>query len=267
MRQRAAWLAAVAIAATALPALAAPSAYDVAFIKAFEEACVPGRLGYQSTRDTAEAAGWLAVSRDVHPELTAVLAASDEAARDPELKSTYEMVAYGRDVEGQQHFLVVSRTSAVITEGEAPFVQIGCYLYNFDATTPVSPEPVTALIGKPISRTEEANGSIAHVWGPGCTMPRTFDTYLSFVPEGGEAAAGVPLSGAVLNFTTSEPAPGEVVPETYCTEAAALPDAGESLQIALALAASADFGARDIASRVNPDGVLFRLDVVADAGR
>jgi hypothetical protein len=217
---RAAWLAAlVALCAAGTPALAAPTEYDVAFVKAFEEACVPGRLGYQSTRDAAEAAGWEALA-GYTPELAALLMAGEEAAADPELKATYEVAAYGREVEGLPHFLVVTRTSAVITEGEAPFVQVGCYLYNFDATVPVDPEPVTALIGNPISRTDEAQGAISHVWGPGCTMPRTFDTYLGFVAEGSEAAASVPFTGVSLNFSTSEPAPGEEVPETYCTEAA-----------------------------------------------
>ncbi len=235
MGQRAAWLAGlVALCAAGTPALAAPSAYDVAFVAAFEEACVPGRLGYQSTRDTAEAAGWRAVTPEAHPELRALLAVSEEAAKDPELQATYEMAAYGREVAGLPHFLVVSRTSAVISAGEQPFVQVGCHLYNLDATVPVDPEPVTALIGNPIARTDEADGAISHVWGPGCTMPRTFDTYLSFVAEGSEVAAAVPFTGVALNFTTSEPAPGEVVPETYCTDNASLDATPQFITVAAA---------------------------------
>ena len=33
----------------AAPALAAPSAYDTAFVAAFAEACIPGRLSYEAT--------------------------------------------------------------------------------------------------------------------------------------------------------------------------------------------------------------------------
>ena len=143
-------------------------------------------------------------------------AESEAAAKDPELQATYEMTVYGRDVEGLPHHLVVARTSAVISEGENPLVQVGCYLYNFDATVPLDPEPVTALIGAPVSASQEQDGAISHVWGPGCAMPRTFDTYLSFVAEGSEAAKQVPFSGIALNFSTSEPDPGEVVPDTYC---------------------------------------------------
>lgn len=217
MRQRAAMFAGVAaLSVVSLPALAAPTAYDLAFVTAFEEACVPGRLSYQSTQDTAVAQGWSEVARDSHPKLAALLALSEEAAKDPELGATYEMTVYGRDVDGLPHHLVVARTSAVLSEGEAPFVQVGCYLYNFDATVPLDPEPVTALIGASPSGSQEQDGAISHVWGPGCMMPRTFDTYLSFVAEGSETAKQVPFTGIALNFSTSEPAPGEVVPDTYC---------------------------------------------------
>ncbi|MBN9310680.1 MAG: hypothetical protein J0I99_15010 [Devosia sp.] len=217
MQQRAAIaMGVVALCATATPALAVPTAYDTAFVKAFEAACVPGRLSYQASRDAALAAGWTEVARDVHPELAALLKLSEAAALDPELQATYEMTVYGRDLGGLPHHLVVARTSAVISEGSDPFVQVGCYLYNLDATAPLDPEPVTALIGQPISATREEGGAISHVWGPPCPMPRTGDTYLSFVAEGSEVAATVPFTGIVLNFSTSELPAGEPAPEPYC---------------------------------------------------
>lgn len=248
MGRGAAWLVGlVALGAAGTPALAAPSAYDVAFVAAFEEACVPGRLGYQSTRDTAEAAGWQQVAPHAHPELAALLAVSEEAAQDPELPATYEMAAYGREVGGLPHFLVVSRTGAVISEGRPPLMQVGCYLYNLDATAPVDPEPVTSLIGQPIARSDEADGALSHVWGPGCTMPRTFDTYLGFVAEGSAMAARVPFTGVALNFTTSEPEPGEEVPETYCTDNAALDTAPRYVTVAATTGASSAYDASFVA--------------------
>ncbi len=217
MQQRAAAaMGVVALCAIGTPALAVPSAYDTAFVDAFDAACVPGRLSYQATKDAATAAGWSEVARDSHPELAALLELSEAAANDPELQGSYEMAVYSKVVEGLPHHLVVARTSAVISDGEAPFVQVGCYLYNLDATAPLDPEPVTALIGMPISASREEGGAISHVWGPGCTMPRTFDTYLSFVAEGSAMTKQIPFSGIALNFSTSEPAPGEVVPDTYC---------------------------------------------------
>ena len=47
-------------------------------------------------------------------------------------------------------------------------------------------------------------------------MPRTGDTYLSYIADGSSYVADTGFSGLVLKFETSEPDPGEVVPETYC---------------------------------------------------
>lgn len=217
MQQRAAIaMGVVALCAMGTPALAVPTAYDTAFVEAFEAACVPGRLSYEASKGAALAAGWTEVSRDVHPELAALLEMSEKAALAPELQAAYQMTVYGKDIEGRPHHLVVARTSAVITEGSDPFVQVGCYLYNLDATAPLDPEAVTTLIGQPVSATREEGGAISHIWGPPCPMPRTGDTYLSFVAEGSEVAATMPFTGIALNFTTSELPAGEPAPDPYC---------------------------------------------------
>jgi hypothetical protein len=207
----------VALCAAGSPVLAAPSSYDVAFVKAFEDACVPGRLTYATTQEAVRAAGWEKVELESNSELGALLAKSAEVANDPEIKAEFEYAAYTKLVDGLPHHLVASRTSAKIEEeDEHPFVLVGCYLYNLDATAPVDPAPVTALIGNPISRSQEGQGAISHVWGPPCPMPRTGDTYLSYVAEGSELTAQVPFTGVALNFSTSELRAGEPVPDPYC---------------------------------------------------
>ena len=214
-----------AVSLGALPAHAAPTAYDVAFVDAFAEACVPGRLGYESSKAAATAAGWSEVAPDAHPELAALMAMSAEAVKDPEIAMTFDYVAYQRDIEGRPHYLVVSTTSAMIGDPEDPedsmnpWIQTGCYLYDLDATVPLDPEPVTALIGNPISASQEEQGVVSHIWGPPCPMPMTGDTYLSFVAEGAPMATemGLPFSGIALNFTTTQLDEGEPVPEPYCT--------------------------------------------------
>lgn len=205
--------------AGALPVGAAPGPHDLAFVEAFAAACVPGRLGYESSKAAATAAGWSAVEPAVHPELAALMAMSVEAAKDPELDATFDFVAYQRDIAGRPHFLVISTTSAVISDPEDPWIQTGCYLYDFEATAPLDPEPVTALIGNPISASQEEQGVVSHIWGPPCPMPMTGDTYLSFVADGAPMAEamGLPFSGIALNFTTTELGAGEPVPEPYCT--------------------------------------------------
>ena len=198
------------------PSLAAPASYDIAFVSEFADACVPGRLGYQSSQDAAIAAGWAKVEPSADPELTALMDASKTASEDPELKGTFEYAAFTKPIEGAPHYLVVSLTSTVIGDDTKPWVQVGCYLYNFAAAAVIDPEPVTAMTGQPIARSLAEGGAVSYLWGPPCPMPRTGDTYLTFVAEGSEVAASVPFTGLALNFTTSVPDAGEVVPDTYC---------------------------------------------------
>jgi hypothetical protein len=211
-------LAAVALALVAGPALALePPGYDQMFVDAFAEACVPGRLAYETTYAVALAAGWSLVERADHPELAAVMQKSDEAlAAETDMDMDFVGALFARDVAGVRHHLSVTQSTFIIEEGDDPWVMVGCHLYNFDATQPIDPTFVTALIGKPIANSIDHEGMLGHVWGPGCTMPRTSDTYLGFVAEGSLTVETVGFSGLSLNFSTSTPDAGEEVPETYC---------------------------------------------------
>ncbi|RST88258.1 hypothetical protein EJC49_00725 [Aquibium carbonis] len=193
--------------------------YDVAFVKAFADACVPQRMSYPGTVDTARAAGWRDAERTANAELDALMAKSEAEAEDPELQGTFEYTIFSRPVLEQDHYLVVSRASFIIGDEDDPlnpWVYIGCYLYNFDAKAPIGPGQVSALLEKPVGNRHLDDTLTSYVWGPPCPMPRTGDTYLTFVPEGSPHQAATGFSGLVLKFETSEPNPGEVVPETYC---------------------------------------------------
>ena len=210
-------LAALFILLAGLGTAGAQSSYDQAFVDAFAEACVPGRLGYDSTRQAALAAGWTETGRDDHAELDAVMAVSDaEIAADPEFVSFSTASFFTRDVAGSPHHVVVTHSGFIIEEGDDPWVLIGCHLYNFDATAPVAPEPVTAFVGKPISNSAEQEGFVGHVWGPPCPLPRTGDVYLTFIGAQNDAARTTAFTGTTLNFSTSVPDEGEEVPDTYC---------------------------------------------------
>jgi hypothetical protein len=199
------------------PALAVPTAYDIAFVSEFADACVPQRLSYEGTQQQALAEGWVSVERTANAELDTMMAISEAAAKDPELiDASYDYRIYSKPIEGQTHFLVVSRAGAAIEQGEDPWILIGCYLYNFDAAAPIDPEPVTALIGQPIANSQVDMHIASWLWGPPCPMPRTGDTYMTFIPEVSQYKEQVGFTGLVLKFSTSEPDPGEVVPDTYC---------------------------------------------------
>lgn len=217
--RRSAAMAGSVLTVCAMPALAldSPASADQSFVDAFAAACVPGRLAYETSRETALGEGWMIVERDDHPELASVMQRADEIfAAETDLDSEIEGTLFARDVNGTRHHLSVTRSSFIFEEGDTPWVTVGCHLYNFDATAPLDPAPVTALIGNPISRSHDQDGMVGHVWGPPCPMPRTGDTYLGYVAEGSPTAEFTGFSGVSLNFSTSTPDPGEVVPETYC---------------------------------------------------
>jgi hypothetical protein len=190
---------------------------DQAFVDAFGAACLPGRLSFEATREAALAAGWSVVERTDHAELAAVMSRSDqEMSGEDDLEIDHETTLYARDIAGVRHHLAVSHLSSVISGNDDPFVQVGCQLYNFDATGPVDPAPLSALLDTPIAYSIDRDGLLGHVWGPPCSMPRTFDTYLSHISADTPAARATGFSGVSLSFSTSTPAPGEIVPETYC---------------------------------------------------
>ncbi len=202
------------------PAIAAPTAYDIAFVSEFAEACVPGRLTYEGTKAAVLKAGWSEVTADAHPELSAMMAISEREAKAPDLTDpTFDYALYSKPIEGSPHYMVVSRASAIIGEPDDPlnpWAYVGCYLYNFEAAAPIDPEPVTALIGNPISNSQIDMHINAWLWGPPCPMPRTGDTYLTFIPEVSQYKEQTGFSGLVLKFDTSELDPGAAVPDPYC---------------------------------------------------
>jgi len=218
--------AAIALLALAVvPAAAAESAdYGQAFVDAFAEACVPQRLSYEGTIAHARSIGWITATPEDHPELAAMMAASERGmaeakAEDPDLQFEFQGVHLSKSVAGTPHFLFVGRTSSIIGEPDDPlnpWVYIGCYLYNFDATEMIDIAPVGALLDKPLSHSVDHDGVIGHVWGPACSMPRTGDTYLTLITEASPQKAATGFTGLGLKFETSEPDPDTVVPETYC---------------------------------------------------
>jgi hypothetical protein len=191
--------------AAGTPALAQTPTYDQAFVDAFAAACVPGRLSYEGTAKTALAAGWTEVGRDANPELDTMMGISEEAAADPETKGTFAYRLFSKPIKDVPHYLVVSRATFEMVGEDKPWAFIGCYLYNFDAAAIIDPAPVTALIGNPVAHSNMDMHISGYVWGPPPAMPRTGDTYLTFIPEVSQYKDQAGFSGLVLKFSTSEP--------------------------------------------------------------
>ena len=206
MGQRAALLAAVALAATGTPALAAPSAYDTALVSQFAEVCLKDRMNYDGARAAAEADGWTTATADANPELAALIGFSNAAANDIKMNNgEFDFAIYGKTIDGAPRYLVVS--NALTTPGNARQSIVGCYLYDFDATTSPDPAAVTALLGaEPTAQQVDADIS-SWQWNAPASLPGTLDVYLNYVPEGSQYQTQYGFSGLVLLINSGAASP------------------------------------------------------------
>jgi len=210
VRQLAPYLvSALFIGASANSALAISPVVD-----AFGEACLPVRLSFEKSKTHAETIGWKLALESDDPELEKVMEKSVAAANDPEnpdWKMAYNL--YSKQANNKRLYLVMTRFYApdVIT-------LIGCYIYDFDASEPVEPEQVSALLKHKIAysslnKSGDAYADpakiITHVWGPPPSLPRQFDTYLSYIPKNSPLVEKTGFSGIVLKSSASEPRPEE----------------------------------------------------------
>ena len=189
------------LAAGVLPAAANP--FSAAFVEAFRETCVPERLSYEGTVGHAKALGWVAVEPPSHPEFAKVMEYSAkglEEAKADGLELSFQQVSLARRVESRDLHLIVSFTGSEYLD------QIGCYLYDFAATEPVDAAAVGQMLGiaAPAQSMETAEIT-SHVWGPPPSLPRTLDTYLTYIPAGSPHVEQTGFDGVVLKFSTSAP--------------------------------------------------------------
>lgn len=194
------------------PARAAPAGQE-AFVAAFGAACIPQRLSYEGTVALAEKLGWRRVVAGEDATLDRFIAFAaerlrQEVAEDPELYRGSDIAWFTREVGGRRLVLAANQLLTRVID------IAGCYLYDFGATAPLDPEPVTKLLGQPVAYTSDGGDPayaidprdlVTTVWGPPPALPRTLDTYMIFVPEGSPHAAQVGFTGLVLKFSTSLP--------------------------------------------------------------
>ena len=181
---------------------AAANGFSVAFVDAFKSACIPQRLSYQGTVDHARSDGWAGFDVASHPEFDAVMKLSAkglEEAKAEGLAVAFQYEAFAKTVSDRPLHLIVSL-------GESEYLdEIGCYLYDFSAEAPIVANDVSSALGiKPAQSMETAELS-GHVWGPPPSMPRTLDTYLTYIPKGSPNVEAAGFDGVVLKFTTSAP--------------------------------------------------------------
>jgi len=211
-------LGAAACLAAIIPCLClAPARADMpdgkVFVAAFGEVCIPQRLSFSGTLALAEALGWRPVVAGEDADYDGFIAHSaamleEELATDPDFSQGSGVVWFTREIAGRSHLLAVSFLLTAYLDS------VGCHLYDFAATQPIDPDPVTRLLGTPIAHSSDGDDPmfaidpaivINTVWGPPPGLPRTGDTHLTFVPEGSEVTARIGFTGLMLSFTTSLP--------------------------------------------------------------
>ena len=84
------------------------------------------------------------------------------------------------------------------------YVLVGCYVYDFAATTPLAPELFNDWLGgPPAAQMNEPGNAVGYQWETPSTLPGTWDVYSTFIAEGGAGAKETGFSGLVMKITSN----------------------------------------------------------------
>lgn len=181
---------------------AAANGFSAAFVDAFKSACIPQRLSYQGTLDHAKSGGWATFNVASHPEFDAVMKLSAkglEEAKAEGIAVGFQYEAFAKTVSDRPLHLIVSLAESQYLN------EIGCYIYDFGAEQAIVANDVSGALGIKPAQSIETSELSGHVWGPPPSMPRTLDTYLTYIPKGSPNVQQAGFDGVVLKFTTSAP--------------------------------------------------------------
>ena len=183
---------------TGLTVIAAPvpaSTATDARVAAFRATCIPDRQDFEAILVRASADGWKVVTGDADPELKAVL----DASLDGSAGTGSAIHSFRKDIDSRAIFLVASR----VTFGR--YILVGCYLYDFAATTPLAPELFNDWLGgPPAAQMNEPGNAVGYQWETPKTLPGTWDVYATFIAEGGAGQKEIGFSGLVMKITSNE---------------------------------------------------------------
>lgn len=178
------------------------ASYSATFVDAFISACTPERTSYSKTVAHARTLGWVIVDKRSNAELAAVVERSEKGITEGKAEgyvSSHDMTIMSRVVAGRPLHLIVSLTRSTI------FNQVGCYLYDFDATAPVDRAEVTRALAIQPANMIDSPQIVTTVWGPSPKYKRTLDTYLTFIPPGSPHVEKTGFDGTVLKFSVGAP--------------------------------------------------------------
>jgi hypothetical protein len=192
-----------------LPAMASAAPLEPkAFLGAFAEACIDG-YGDPAARSAAIAdAGWRPVADDANPVLRRMLgiARASLAATSADQGYTGSAAVFGRDDPAAGPYLVTTELH-MPDDGEGPLDVLGCYLYDFEATEPLDPAPITARFDEaPASVEDQAGVIVSEAWDIE-SLDGVWELRSTFIPEGSPGVDVTGFAGRVLILTSVRDAP------------------------------------------------------------
>ena len=210
------WISALALAA----ATQVPPPPTDARLEAFKAACVPHRQDMPKAAEALAADGWERVADDDHPRLAAAMVVARANGSDPELQMTTDYSVWGRTRDGLRLHVVLSRVDAVIGETRDsdedgiiqewerahPWIQVGCGLWDFEATGPIDHAAMNAWVGAGPVQEIDAPGQISGgTWNVYAMLPGTAEVHMGFIPEGGSMNIAPGFAGLSITMSSALP--------------------------------------------------------------
>jgi hypothetical protein len=192
-------------------------------LEAFKAACLPHRQDLAKAAEALAADGWARVADDDDPRLAAAMAVARAHGSDPDLQMTTDYSVWGRTRDGRRLYVVLSRVDAVIGETRdsdgdgviqpreraSPWTQLGCGLWDFEATDQIDPAVMSAWVGAgPVQVIEAPGRIVGGTWNVHDMLPGTAEVHMGFIPVGGGMEIAPGYSG--LSITMSSGLPDDV---------------------------------------------------------
>jgi hypothetical protein len=177
---------------------------DEDFLSAFAVACLDGYRDPAARAAAIDAAGWRPVADDADPMLARMLAISRRSLEQAEEEDGYtgRAAVYGRTGGVGGPYLVTTELN-VPDDGEGAIDVLGCYLYDFEATGPLDPAPITARFGEAPAEVEDQPGVIVSQSWNVESLEGVWELRSTFIPEGSPGVDVTGFSGRVLLLTTT----------------------------------------------------------------
>ncbi len=150
------------IAAAAAATAPVPPPEDRALFAAFKGVCSKVRK-LDAMEAAARRGGWQAVEPSANPNLQLLISKGLSDSKRQEPDASFAGSQYHRQLGGRELWLVLSRY-----RDKDGYWANGCRIYDFEATTALPLEELTALMGKsPTGSLPLPEGQVKHLWEPG----------------------------------------------------------------------------------------------------